>query len=171
LYFLSFAKNISSSYYQNNWRYFLNHLYSVFVTFLYVFGFPVSFSSFFLDYFVRIYPKPVETTTNSTNAKLVNFTRKTIENCFVPSVYSFLLSGKFCILKALVFFIFLAKKKWWSGKNRERLKEQGSGHRSQCIIASQCTHISQLNRLLYPTYIIITNTTFFQWLLLKFSIK
>jgi hypothetical protein len=47
------------------------------------------------------YPKLVETTTNSTNAKPVNFISRTIENCFVPLVYSFLLSGKFCILKAL----------------------------------------------------------------------
>ena len=39
--------------------------------------------------------------TNSTNAKPVNFISRTIENCFVPLVYSFLLSSKFCILKAL----------------------------------------------------------------------
>jgi hypothetical protein len=58
LYFLSFAENISSSYYQKKWRHFLNHLYSVFVAFLYVFGLPaVSFSSFFLDYLVRFLPK------------------------------------------------------------------------------------------------------------------
>ena len=70
------------------------------------------FSSFFLDYFVRFYPKLVETRTNSTNAKAVSFIRRTIENCFAPLVYSFLFSGKFCILKALtiVLFIFLAKK-------------------------------------------------------------
>jgi hypothetical protein len=74
----------------------------VFVAFLYVFGLPaVSFSSFSPDYFVRFYPKLVETTTNSTNTKPVNSTRRTIKNCFVPLVYSFLLSGKFCILKAL----------------------------------------------------------------------
>jgi hypothetical protein len=69
--------------------YFLNNFYSVFVAFLYVFGLPVSFSTFFLDYFARFYPKLVETTTNSTNAKSVNFTRGTIENCFVLLVYSF----------------------------------------------------------------------------------
>ena len=35
--------------------------------------------------------------------KPVNFIRGTIENCFVPLVYSFLLSGKFCIIKAQKF--------------------------------------------------------------------
>ena len=58
---------------------FLNHLYSVFVAFLYVFGIPVSFSSFFLNYFVRFYPKLVETTTNSTNAKPVNSLHVVVE--------------------------------------------------------------------------------------------
>jgi hypothetical protein len=85
LYFSSFPENISRSFLSEELKvYFLNHLYSVFVAFLYVFGLPVSFSSIFLDCFVRFYPKLVETTTNSTNAKSVNFTRRTIENCFVP---------------------------------------------------------------------------------------
>ena len=53
------------------------------------------------DAFALFCPKLVETTTNSTNAKPVNFTRRTIEICFVSLVYSFLLSGNFCILKAL----------------------------------------------------------------------
>ena len=39
------------------------------------------------------------------------------------------------------------------GENRERAKQC---HRSQCIIASQCTRISQSNCLLYHTYIIIS---------------
>ena len=56
-------------------------------------------SCFFFKFFsrlfcIRFYPKLVETTTNSTNAKPLNFTRRTIENCFVPLV---------CSLKNFVF--------------------------------------------------------------------
>jgi hypothetical protein len=66
---------------------------------------PVSFSSFFLDYFARFFL--FETKTNSTNGKTVNFytvfTRRTIDNIalFLWFNYSFLLSDTFCILKAL----------------------------------------------------------------------
>ena len=58
------------------------------------------------------------------DAKPVNFTRRTIENCFVPLVYSFLLSGKFCILKALLFCLyFWLKSSDEAGKNRERARQ------------------------------------------------
>jgi hypothetical protein len=82
------------------------------------------FQVFFLGYFARFYPKLVETTTNSTNAKPVNFTRRTIENCFVPLVYSFLLSGKICILKARWFCLYIwLKSSDEEGKNRERARQ------------------------------------------------
>jgi hypothetical protein len=89
---------------------------------LYEFGIPVSFSSFFLGYLARFYPKLVETTTNSTNAKPVNFTRRTIENCFVPLVYSVLLSGKICILKALWFCLYF----WLKSSDEEGEKQRRS---------------------------------------------
>ena len=122
-------------------------LFSVF------FGVPVSFSSFFLCYFERFCPKPVETTTNSTDAKPVNFELRTIEKLLcsfwsIPS--SFLIN--FRILKALQFCVYfwLKSSDEAGGGDRERAKQC---HRSQCIIASQRT--SQSNCLLYNyTYII-----------------
>jgi hypothetical protein len=100
LYFLPYSENISSSFYQKHWRYFLNHLCSVFVAFFYVFGIPVSFSSFFSTILHAFFL--FETKTDSTNAKQINFytvfTRRTIDN-----IALFLWSIPSCFLINFVF--------------------------------------------------------------------
>ena len=97
VFFPFFAENISSSFYQKHWRYFLNHLCSVFVAFFYVFGIPVSFSSY---YFARF--SLFETKTNSTNAKLVNF-YTVFTSTTIDSIALFLSSIPSCFLIHFVF--------------------------------------------------------------------
>jgi hypothetical protein len=121
------------------------------------------FFKFFLDYFARFFL--FETKTNSTIAKPVNFdtvfTRRTIDN-----IALFLWSIPSCFLIHFVFWKYECSIVWmfclyFSLKSRDEAGEKEKHRKSkalprnQCIIASQCTRISQSNYLLYPTYIII----------------
>jgi hypothetical protein len=75
---------------------------------------PVSFSSFFPGYFARFYPKLVETTTNSTNAKPVNFAALAWERVFswaVNDQYLFAWNGKCLILVSWNVICFTAMRR------------------------------------------------------------
>jgi hypothetical protein len=150
LYFLPFTENISISFFQKHWSHFLNHLCLVVVVLFFFFG--ISFFSTILHAF---FFKQKQIRQMSSRLIFILFLHVELQiiiidlfHWSIPAAYIFYFKS------SIVLFISLAKKERWSGGGTERARHCNG---TQCIIVSQCTHISQSNCLLYPTHIIIWN--------------